>query len=173
MTDEELAPPQVPAPVRTRQRRWWLPATIGAAAVLIAVTVIVVVTQLGGGPAGDFADASDEFRSRVDDALPQVESEVKAATGGQLLDPKLQRAGDHMRAIADALDAYRASVEKIDFPDGVPTSRLVEVLTSTAKIVNVSAGGFAKSEFEQFLNRTWPALDKVIEEAAQDVRVQL
>jgi hypothetical protein len=78
-----------------------------------------------------------------------------------------------MRGIADAFGSYRTSLAQNDFAEGVPIARLIEVLTSGEKIVNTSAGFFAKSGFVTFLERLWPQLYDEVKEAEQDVRAKL
>jgi hypothetical protein len=183
VADEYTTPPSPVPPVppadaaplgpARRPRRWLVAAIAAATVALVAGAAVVVVLLFAGGPGDKFADASDAFHATVEQELPQVESRVAAATGADLFDLKLREAEQHMRVIADAFGSYRTSLAEIDFAEGVPTARLIEVLTSGEKIVNTSAGFFAKSGFVTFLERLWPQLYGEVKEAEQDVRAEL
>lgn len=157
-------------------RRRWLPvaAVAGALLIVVAFVTVVLVVARDGGPAGEFAEASDAFHSRLDQLSSSMEGHLSLAREG-FGDPEFRKATTDAKALADLYDGYNKDVQAIEVPDAAESARAALLrATEAGRILMVNAAGFfSKSAMKTALDRLWPQVKTALTRAEDDLRAAL
>lgn len=151
-------------------------AVAGAVVVMLAVVTVVLVVAVtrGGGPAGEFEQAAEQFHSRYEPLSRQLATNLDRAGAG-MFDPGLATAQQDARALADLFDEYGTALAAIEFPaDAEQAATQLANAVEAGKVLMVNAAGFyAKGPMASILDELQPQTEATITEREQALREAL